>query len=337
MFRVLLRGVFPLVAWLSVTQPLHAQMAVLPGADSRITSVQEWDSIVESLRRGAWTARSLSDVFGKDTRGRTLDDDWNEFVVAREVLTQLDGLREKAAAQMATSDSAGLQETFNDASSLLATQVHAAAIVMTYWPAEVAVGYHRSILDPWLDLAPGEQKKEVGDHIAATMQSLVKTLEDGLTEADFERRIGLVNALATQRRTANEYYNQQRRALMEKLAKLPDAPQLRSRKRQSACPPAVMPLAGQAIPSLAKDNVSPSENYPPNARVADVEASVVLQVSISETGCMEFAQIIETSGVEDLDEGALLWAERAKFVPAEKDNKPAAGTMPFRFSYQITE
>jgi TonB family protein len=98
-----------------------------------------------------------------------------------------------------------------------------------------------------------------------------------------------------------------------------------------------MPLAGKAIPSLAKDNASPSENYPPKARIGDIEASVVLQVAISETGCMEIAQVIETSGVDELDEAALLWAERANFVPAEKDQKPAAGTMPFKFTYKISD
>lgn len=337
MFRVLLRGVFPLLACLSGALPLHAQSPGLPDADYRITSVQEWDSIAEGLRRGAWTMRAQSDFFGTDTRGRTLDDDWNEFVVAREVLARLDVLREKAMAQTATADSAGLQSTLNDATPLLVTQIYAAALVMTYWSSEVAVEYHRATLDPWLDRASGEQKKEVRDHIAATMQSLVKALEDGLTETSLEKKTELVNALATTRRTANDYYNQQRRGLLEKLATLPGAPQLRSRKRESACPPPVMPLTGKAIPSLAKGNVSPSENYPPKARIADIEASVILQVSISETGCMEFAQVIETSGAEELDEAALLWAERAKFVPAEKDQKPAAGTMPFRFTYQIRE
>lgn len=337
MSRILLGGIFLLATWFPGVPTLRAQALDLPDADFRIASVQEWDLITEGLRRGAWTIRAQNDFFGKDSRGRTVEDDWNEFVVSPEALTRLDDLREKAAAQTAAADSAGLQATLNDAAPLLATQVHAAALVLTYWPAEVAVRYHQAVLEPWLDRAPEEQKKMVGDHIAATKQSLVTMLEDGLTEPDLGKKAELEKALAIMRRTSNDYYNRERHALLEQLAKLPEAPQLVSRKRESACPPPVAPLAGKAIPSLAKDNESPGENYPPKARIADIEASVVLQVSISETGCMEFAQVIETSGVEELDEAALLWAERAKFVPAEKDQKPAAGTMPFRFTYQIRE
>jgi TonB family protein len=259
----------------------------------------------------------------------------NEYVLAPQTLTQLDTLREMARAQLAAADTAGVESTFKEATPLLQTQLVTAVLVMAYWTAESAVAYHQAVLQPWIDLAPEAQQKVLGDHINATKQSLVKALDAGLTETNVERRAESVKLFRSTETAAVGYYNQQRRVLVDQLAKLPGAPPLISRKRESECPPPVLPLAGKENPSLAPGNAAPEEVYPPKSKFNEVEGSIVLQVSITETGCMEFAQVMGSSGVNELDEAALLWAERANFVPAEKDHKPVAGILPFKMKFRL--
>jgi len=320
---------------LSASLPVRAQMPTVPDFDFQIDSLEKWDTTAEMLRKLAWAMHSVREAAGKDVRGRTVDDDWNELVMAPQAVGRLEELREKARAQAAAGDSAGVQSTLKEAEPLFMTQVSKAVLVMTYWNAEAAVSYHQIILRPWMDRAPEAQKKLLGDHIDATERSLVNVMDAGLTEANPERRTESVKLLIATKNVAGAYYNQQRRVLVDQLAKEPGAPALKSRKRESECPPPIAPIAGRGMPSLAPDNSAPEELYPPKSKSSGVEGAMVLEVSISETGCMEFAQVVGSSGVDELDEAALLWAERARFVPAEKDHKPAAGRMPFRMKFEL--
>ena len=61
----------------------------------------------------------------------------------------------------------------------------------------------------------------------------------------------------------------------------------------------------------------------------------MLQVTVSDTGCLERAEVWQSSGVPELDEAALKWtSEGVTFLPAERDQKAVAATakVPVRFT-----
>ncbi len=328
-----------LLPWLAVLTAVPSYAADLPPTNLNMTidSVQTWDSGTDAFQKFAWVAHSLSETLGKDSRGRTVDDDWNEVVMPPDLVKRLDDLRAKAGAQSTSGDTAGLQGTFHEASPLLELESYRAMLVMNYWGSRSALGYHQRILEPWLLHAAEEQKKAVVDHTSAAERSLLEALNAGVAEKSFGSGQDALERLAAAKAEAVSYYNGQRRALVDQQSKLPEAPALKSRTREATCPPPVAPLAGKGSPSLAPDNAAPEEAYPPLAKASGAEGTIMLEVAISETGCMQHAQVIGTSGVDELDEAALRWAENARFVPAEKDHKPVAGSMKFRMKFELRD
>jgi TonB family protein len=83
--------------------------------------------------------------------------------------------------------------------------------------------------------------------------------------------------------------------------------------------------------------VAPESVYPPDAKELQVEGAVVLRVRVSETGCMQSAEIVRTSGYVPLDESALVYAENARYKPAVKDGKPVPGEFMFKIGFQLAD
>jgi TonB family protein len=52
---------------------------------------------------------------------------------------------------------------------------------------------------------------------------------------------------------------------------------------------------------------------------------------------MERAEVATSSGADELDEAALLWAERGSFLPAEKGGKPASGSFAFAVQFRLPD
>jgi TonB family protein len=134
---------------------------------------------------------------------------------------------------------------------------------------------------------------------------------------------------------ATRFYNERRLALVQQQADPGAVRGLKTRTRQSACPPPVAATEARDKPGLAPGNSPLEEVYPAVAKGMSVEGPVVLRVRISETGCMQEAVLVMSSGAEDLDDAALLWAENARYIPASKDGKGVEGSFPFRVKFEL--
>src|SRR5262245_18748791 len=66
-------------------------------AEAHLESVEQWDQVMESLRKVMWGAQAAGTA--KDARGRSAIDDLSEYVLTADIVKKLDSLREEARAK----------------------------------------------------------------------------------------------------------------------------------------------------------------------------------------------------------------------------------------------
>jgi TonB family protein len=132
------------------------------------------------------------------------------------------------------------------------------------------------------------------------------------------------------------FFNTERERLVKAQAELPNPVAVSPRERgDKPCPAPVPPTKGRDKPSLGANFPSSEGFYPPAAKQNDVQGAVTLRATISETGCIQRAEVVGTSGVAELDEGALNLAMAGSYVPAAgPGDKPKAGALMFRVKFE---
>lgn len=95
---------------------------------------------------------------------------------------------------------------------------------------------------------------------------------------------------------------------------------------------AEVPLSGLAKPSILS-KVNPS--YPPEAKQANLEGTVVLRIQILTNGRPGEVSVAQSSGHTILDEAAVAAVEQWQFVPAKKlsNGQPVACTIIYPISF----
>src|SRR4029077_19871448 len=109
-----------------------------------------------------------------------------------------------------------------------------------------------------------------------------------------------------------------------------------TRVREGPCPEPVPPSGrDKAVPGRGFANAE--SFYPAASRRQYFEGSIVIAADISATGCIEKAVVQASSGVAELDAGALELALQGTYVPAGHDNQGVASTMLFRIQFRLAE
>ncbi|MEP7246087.1 MAG: energy transducer TonB [Gammaproteobacteria bacterium] len=310
--------------------------AALAQASTRIDTVDKWDMTLESVRAMGESLHSATDKGPKDIRGRTADDDWQQWVLTKDAQARLDELREKVRAQATLSDFSGVQQTMREAVPLVEAQAYRSRLLSTYWLVEGALAHHRKLIETLLASAPKDQAKTAAAGMKATEQRVADMLAPAMAVDPAGAGTEELLKLRRARIAATDELNRQRTELVTQLAGRIKTPP-RSRTRRAPCPEAVTKTSGSEKPKLAPSEVSLDEVYPVQAQRDDVEGRVVVRVSISPTGCMEKAEIATSAGADELDEAAMLWAEKGSFVPPEKAGKAVAGSFQFAVQFKLPD
>jgi TonB family protein len=305
-------------------------------AQSGIDTVDKWDVTIDSVRAMATAVHSATDKRSKDIRGRTAEEDWKQWILTPETEARLDSLREKVRAQATLSDYNGVTQTMKEAVPLVEAEAYKSRVLSTYWLVQGALVHHRQLLEPLMARAPRDQAKIIADRMKGREQTLADAIAPAVLSDPATAGVDAILKMRKLRAEAVEDYNRQRADLVEHLAGKSKTPP-KSRARHAPCPQPSTATSGSDKPRLAPSDVSLDEVYPPSAQRDEVEGRVVVRVSISATGCMERAEVATSSGAEELDEAALLWAERGSFLPAEKDGKPVSGSFAFAVHFKLPD
>ena len=300
----------------------------------KIETLEDWDSRVDSL------VRVTQQVYGgqssEDLGGHDLAYYWQRYVLTSEAKEKLDALRDKAQKQSVAKDTAGLQHTLDEASALLTAENTKGYLIVMFLSAQGPVNYHQYQLGPWLARATDADRQGINDRVTAAYATLSKALEESIRQHDAD------NLPATSERFMKvlaepvAFFNAERARLVKAQADQPNPVAVSARTRgDKACPAPVPPVKGRERASLGADFPSSEAFYPAAAKQNDVEGSVTLRVTISETGCVQKAEVAGTSGVAQLDDGALDLAMAGSYVPAAgPGDKPTAGTLMFRVKFE---
>ena len=309
-----------------------AAAAVIPQPD--IKTVDDWDRVTEEMRNGIASTRYWPRPLPTDSRNRTPAQDYSDNVMTPEVTQQLETLREQARAQ--ASKPKAVEKILAQVRTIYGTETYKINLITAYWRAAGAVTTHERILMPLLETASAADSEPIRTNFLETETNLVKSLNTGLTRTSEKDRTDTLNQIQVTQDQALKYYNERRATLAQQQMLNPGVP-VKTRNRVGPCPEPSTVNSGKASPSLADDNVAPESVYPPDAKALQVEGAVVLRVRVSETGCMQSAEIVRTSGYVPLDESALVYAENARYKPAVKDGKPVPGEFMFKIGFQLAD
>lgn len=297
-------------------------------------NLKAWDDYVEKLRQALWRVHGEPSARIKDSRGRTMVDDLDDHILTAAISAELDELRKEARAKEA--DEAAVRDVIGRSELIVRTQAASFGVIAWYWGAFLATRHHQHILEPWLANAPQAERDAIQVHVADVEKELLEELNAWLARPSIDSPAAIMR-IRDVLWAATKFYNERRLALVKQQLANVAAGVPKSRKRQSACPQPVAVPETRTRPALAPGNVALEKVYPPIAKSMGVEGPVTMRLHISATGCMEQGDVVQTSGADDLDDAALLWAETATYLPAAKGRKGVAESFLFRVVFMIKE
>lgn len=94
-------------------------------------------------------------------------------------------------------------------------------------------------------------------------------------------------------------------------------------------------LGGHVLPAMPDDRFrNRPPLYPAEAAMLGQHGAVIVVIHVSENGLATGADVVESSGVERLDQAAVAAVRRWHFHPAMKDGRTVPFDMPFRFIFE---
>ncbi|HEU4578666.1 MAG TPA: TonB family protein, partial [Polyangiaceae bacterium] len=113
----------------------------------------------------------------------------------------------------------------------------------------------------------------------------------------------------------------------------PEAPQPAAPEAPGAAAPQQGAPAGVTPPRLLQFVDAP---YPKEALDAGLTADVLLRLRVEADGSVSEAEVLQPAG-HGFDEAAVSAARQFKFEPAQRNGKPVAARIPFRYSFTLKE
>ena len=100
-------------------------------------------------------------------------------------------------------------------------------------------------------------------------------------------------------------------------------------------PPAASAEEEEIVPPRLVHRVTPP--YPPRARRLGIEADVLLEVDIDETGVPRAVRILQSSGRLDMDAAAIEAAKAQRYLPATRSGQPIPYTIEQPVAFRLTD
>ena len=321
------------------TPPAPPATAAAPAAPKqglkvKVTSLEEWDAQVDSLLRV--TQQIYAGTSTEDLGGHDLQYYWQQYVLTPETKEKLDTLRDKAQKQSVAKDTSGFQHTLDEASAIFTAEQTKGYLIVMFLTAQAPVSYHQYQLGPWLARATDADRQGINDRVNAAYTNLSRELQEAMKQHDPDNLSATSQRFMKQLAEPIAFFNSERARLVKAQSNQPNPVAVSPRTRgDKPCPAPVPPVKGRERPTLGADFPSSESFYPAAAKQNDVEGAVTLRVTLSETGCVQKAEIAGTSGVAQLDEGALDLAMAGSYVPgAGPGDKPVGGTLMFRVKFE---
>lgn len=275
----------------------HARGEVV-AASSRPRSSRAFSERIDAIKATIRSTAAERGLVGqRDLRGRSFDDD-------------LDALASKLAdGESSLSDE---MNEFREGTGLL----------LEYWTAVAGINQLRSGLPGFIARHGLPARSASSPTVAAAETELRAALADDAQRPKWSGKARVLrDALLDERR---------------ELLKAQPHRDVALHARHTDCPAPANFTAGADGPAKFANNLPPTDDfYPPQMRRLQIEGSVIVRVHVEASGCADQFGVEWSSGSDELDDGALAWAETANFLPAVRDGKAIGSDKEFKVTFQM--
>jgi TonB family protein len=291
------------------------------------TLLQEWDREQIQLRESVWRTYDPTAALDQDSRGRTIADDLNAWVMTKDVQDRLSNMREAAQRQLRAGDEQGARQTLESGRAVVQEQRRVLSMLNYYWAQRIALNRQRDLWLTWLTLSPDGVTAQSKQWIDPLEAALIRNFLPTTTQAEMTRRVA----------SLKRAYDEERIKLAALVSdqRVAEGKPVAARERRTACPASPphptgherngSKAAGNQPVTIAMD-MSPGRFYPEAARRSGVSGTVDLRLTIGPTGCMERAEVLRSSGAEELDQAAIDLTEYVHYLPAKHGDQPIRAT-----------
>jgi TonB family protein len=253
-------------------------------------------------------ARRADTYLGRDIRGRSIGDDWRDYLIAA---------RARAGERGATAESGR-----SNPGSVRAQWDRRAKALCEYWLHAANATVHNR--DLWPAFLSANNLPATTSH-----EPRIGELERRLLDA-FKEDPG--PDWTSQALILSQAYVDERSTVAR--GHLDNRP-INYQARESQCPAPVTHGYGKPTPEIGDRSRSLEEIYPPELRRTGTEGDVILSIRVNAAGCAVEAGIAVSSGSPALDKAALQWYETASYLPAEKDGKTVDATAVLPMAFRL--
>ena len=309
----------------------------MPQTVPTIESSQQLADAIDVLRRMSWSTYSAAPT-EPDVRGRTMRQDVDEWVMRKDVSAQLNAALAEAQKDDAQADAAALHKVLAPAAVLVQQERYRVTVIWLYWGFQTVMAAHSANLAALESRLPEDDAAARLAHITPAEQAFAAALSAAINAAtqDIEQQTAAAKALEAAAAPVFAVFNDERGklgALVSAYERAQGKPAL-ARVRETACP--------DPVPPTGTDRARPGHNfpnaetfYPAVSKRMYYEGGVVIAADVSATGCIEKAEVHTSSGVPELDAGALALALQGNYQPAGRDGQGVASTMLFRIQFKL--
>jgi TonB family protein len=304
-----------------------------------IESPQQLSDAIDVLHRMSWSMYSAAPT-EPDVRGRTMQQDIDEWAMRKDVSAQLDAALAESRKADAQHQAAATHKALERAAVLVQQERYRVTVIWLYWGFESLMATHAANLAALESRLPEDDAAGRRARITPSEQAFAAALTAAVNAAtqNIDQQTEAARALESAAAPVFAAFNGERgklAALVSTYEHAQGKPAV-SRAREGACPDPVPPTGSdRARPGHLFPNAA--NFYPAVSRRLYYEGAITIAADISATGCIEKAEVRSSSGVAELDAGALDLALQGNYEPAGHDGKGVASTLLFRIQFKFAQ
>jgi TonB family protein len=285
--------------------------------------LQGWDRQQDELRVAVWRSYSTTAALGEDSRGRTVRDDLNDWVMTKDTQDRLLSIRATAERQLRSGNEQAAKETLQSAGALIKDQQRVLSLVNSYWRQRIVLNRQRDLWMKVLDLSTDADAAQSRVWIDPLEAALVRDLSPASKQATLTARVEQLK----------QAYDGERINLAKIVSdrRLAEGKVMEIAERHPPCPPSRTVHVARARddagalmerPVSITTDMSVDRFYPQDARLNGISGSIELRLTIDSSGCMERAEVVLSSGANELDDAAINLSQLTKYLPALHAGQP---------------
>jgi hypothetical protein len=165
-------------------------VAARPGGEADSASfLQEWSREQIQLRESVWRTYAPTAALDQDSRGRTIADDLNAWVMTKDVQDRLSNMREAAQRQLRAGDEQGARQTLESGRAVVQEQRRVLTMLNYYWAQRIALNRQRDLWMTWLTLSTDGVAAQSKQRIDPLEAALIHNFSPATTQAEMTKRV----------------------------------------------------------------------------------------------------------------------------------------------------